>query len=208
MTKDIRFEGQLFRGRKIVAEEEMLRLILKVPEAIVTWGWRSKEQQAEMVKKGTSKTMDSNHRRGVAFDIWNWQQVEKKMKALGFVNDLKPWDPGHFTPGGEEAARKKYKIIDSLPKDLQEYKEKPVAIPPVTSTKPEEKLPSPTPESKEPPKVEPATPVSTPEPPITVPPISQEPEIGEGKEVVPSQKNIIQLIIFLCKELYHLIRNR
>lgn len=126
MTKDVSYKGQLFRGRKIIGTEETLALIYPlIGKAIFVWGWRSKEQQDEMVKKGSSKTMDSNHCRGVAYDIWNWQECEAEMRKLGFINDLKPWDPGHFPFGGEDKARKNYPIILSLPKKLEEYKPSP-----------------------------------------------------------------------------------
>lgn len=121
-TKDIKYEGKLFRGRKIIGTEETLKIIYPlIDKAIFTWGWRSKKEQEEMVKKGVSKTLDSNHRRGVAYDIWNWKECEKEMRKLGFINDLS-WDPGHFPFGGENKARKNYKIIDELPKKLEEYK--------------------------------------------------------------------------------------
>ena len=123
VTKDITYKGQLFKSRKIIAEEKMLALIFPLIEkAIFTHGWRSEAEQREYVNKGTSKTMDSNHRRGVCFDIWNWQECEDDMKKLGFINDLKPWDPGHFPFGGEEKARVNYVIINKLPEPLEEYK--------------------------------------------------------------------------------------
>jgi len=121
-TSDITYNGRLFRGRKIIGTKETLALIYPLrKKAIFTHGWRSKEEQAEMVKKGVSKTLDSNHRRGVAYDIWNWKEMEGEMKKIGFINDLKPWDPGHFTPGGEAHARKTYPVLE-LTKNVDEYK--------------------------------------------------------------------------------------
>lgn len=123
-THDIKYKGQLYKGRRILGTEEMLAKIYPLrKKAIFTSGWRSKAEQAEMVKKGVSKTMDSNHRRGVAFDIWNWKEMEAEMKKIGFINDIS-WDKFHFTPGGEAKARSKYQIIDSLPDKLKEYKPK------------------------------------------------------------------------------------
>ncbi len=142
-TKNVTYKGKLYRGRKIIGTEDTLALIYPlIGKAIFTWGWRSKAEQAEMVKKGVSKTMDSNHRRGVAYDIYNWKEMEAKMNKLGFINDLKPWDPGHFPLGGEKKARKNFSLIDALPKKLEEYKPKkpesvfiPITIiPVVTST--------------------------------------------------------------------------
>lgn len=122
-TKDVTYKGKLFRGRKIIGTEKTLALIYPlIGKAIFTSGWRSKKEQEEILRKGASKTMDSNHRRGIAYDIWNWQEIEKEMKKLGFINDLKPWDPGHFPFGGENKARKNFPIIDSLPKNIEKYK--------------------------------------------------------------------------------------
>ena len=80
-TKSVTSKGQLFRGRKIIGTEETLALIYPlIGKAIFVSGWRSKTEQEAMVKKGASKTMDSNHRRGVAYDIWNWKEMEKDIK--------------------------------------------------------------------------------------------------------------------------------
>jgi hypothetical protein len=123
-TKDIKYKGQLFRGRKIIGTEETLALIYPLRDkAIFVSGWRSKTEQEVMVKKGASKTMDSNHRRGVAYDIWNWSEMEASMRKLGFINDIS-LDKNHFPLGGEAKARKNYKIIDFLPNKLEEYKPK------------------------------------------------------------------------------------
>jgi hypothetical protein len=133
-TGNITYKGQLFRGRKIIGTEETLALIYPLRnKAIFTSGWRSKAEQAEMVKKGASKTMDSNHLRGCAYDIWNWSEMEKEMRKLGFKNEIS-WDKGHFPLGGEDSARKNYKIISSLPKVLEEYKPKTVKNAPISST--------------------------------------------------------------------------
>ena len=122
ITKDVTYNGKLYRGRKIIGTDDTLALIYPlIGKAIFTSGWRSKAEQAEMVKKGVSKTMDSNHRRGVAYDIYNWKDMEVPMNKIGFINDLKPWDPGHFPIWGESKARKNFPIIDTLPTDIQEF---------------------------------------------------------------------------------------
>ncbi|WP_419209893.1 M15 family metallopeptidase [Providencia manganoxydans] len=64
--------------------EKMIRRALEISEAdfAVIEGLRSREQQAENVKKGVSKTMDSRHLTGNAVDIlpsamkagMNWNQ--------------------------------------------------------------------------------------------------------------------------------------
>lgn len=118
-TKDIKYNGQLYRGRKIIAHKDLLKLLLQVPEAIAYSGWRSLDEQKKLVAEGKSKTLNSNHRRGVAVDVINWKEVEPKMRKLGLINDIS-WDRNHFALGGESKATK-YPLIDVLPKVLDEH---------------------------------------------------------------------------------------
>lgn len=119
-TKDAKHNGLLYRCRKVIADEKLLEKLVKVPEAIVYSSWRSLAEQKELFKQGKSKTLYSNHRRGMAVDVINWKDVEKKMNKVGLINDIS-WDKNHFTLGGESKATK-YPIYDELPKDLKEYK--------------------------------------------------------------------------------------
>lgn len=117
-TKDIKYKGQLYKGRKIIAHKDLLKLLLQVPEAIAYSGWRSLAEQKKLVAEGKSKTLNSNHRRGVAVDVINWKEVEPKMRKLGLINDIS-WDKNHFALGGESKATK-YPLIDTVPKVLDE----------------------------------------------------------------------------------------
>lgn len=62
----------------------------------VTCSWRSATLQAQLVAQGASKTMWSNHRAGVAIDVYaDWDYINKLapiMKKYGLVNDLAYWN--------------------------------------------------------------------------------------------------------------------
>lgn len=114
------YNGLKYRSRKIVAHEDLLERLSKVPEAIVYSSWRSLAEQKELVKNGKSKTLASNHRRGTAVDCINWKEIEPKMRKVGLINDIS-WDRNHFALGGESQAAK-YPLVDSIPADIPEWK--------------------------------------------------------------------------------------
>lgn len=118
--KAMKFNGLLYRARDVIADELYLERLLKVPEAIVVSSWRSLAEQKLMVANGKSKTLNSNHRRGMACDIVNWKELEAKLRKVGLMNDIS-WDRNHFAYDSESKATR-FPLIDALPKKLEEYK--------------------------------------------------------------------------------------
>lgn len=102
---DKKFNGKLYKARKVVVDEKLLERLKKVPEAIVISSFRTLEEQKVMVAKGASKTLKSNHRRGMAVDCVNWESIQDKMRAVGLINDIS-WDKNHFAYDGEAKAAK------------------------------------------------------------------------------------------------------
>ena len=105
----IRYNNINYNQGRVFGREEALRALQRVPEAIVvprTGSFRSPSEQAELVAKGTSWTTNSNHRRGLAFDIQNFNEVRDKMLAQGFTHPAtqEGWnmDFFHFVYGGSE----------------------------------------------------------------------------------------------------------
>lgn len=96
-----------------------------------TGSWRSLALQKQLVAKGASKTLFSNHRRGTAADCaadWDYiKRIRPTMNKYGLVNDLAyikgsktsddqlpgyvAWDGCHFQLTSNSAASK-YPIID------------------------------------------------------------------------------------------------
>lgn len=115
---DRKFGGKLYKARKVVVDEKFLERLKKVPEAIVISSFRTLEEQKAMVAKGASKTLKSNHRRGMAIDCVNWEKIQDKMRAVGLINDIS-WDKNHFAYDGEAKAAKYplYNIDNSTPAD-------------------------------------------------------------------------------------------
>jgi len=111
--KSKRINGQLYRAREYMVHEHMAEMLSRVPEAFVISSWRSLKEQKAMVAKGASKTLQSNHMRGVAVDVANWSEVQDKMRSIGLFNDI-TWDRNHFTIGGERKAAQTYPIIPSV----------------------------------------------------------------------------------------------
>jgi len=105
-------KGLKYSGRWLFVHTDMAERLVKVPEAIVYSHWRSLKEQQEMVQRGASKTLLSNHRRGVAVDLINWEEMQDKMRAVGLINDI-PWDRNHYTIGGESRATL-YPLLDSI----------------------------------------------------------------------------------------------
>lgn len=136
-------------GRKIVALPVLLEALTKAHEELVaqkigykdklgfvlseetTGGWRSLALQKQLVAKGASKTLYSNHRRGSAIDCaadWDYiKRIRPTMNKYGLVNDLAyikgsqtdddpipggvPWDGGHWNLGSNSHAQS-FPIID------------------------------------------------------------------------------------------------
>lgn len=124
-------------GRKIIALPVVLEALTKVHTELVaqgigykdklgfmlsdeiTGGWRSLALQTQIVNRGASKTLMSNHRRGSAVDCaadWDYiGRIKATMNKYGLFNDLAfaskdwkhiddskdaqtpiPWDGGHW----------------------------------------------------------------------------------------------------------------
>lgn len=136
-------------GRKIVALPCFLEALTKAHEELVakgigyketlgfvlsdevTGGWRSLALQKQLVAKGASKTLYSNHRRGSAVDCaadWAYiKAIRPTMNKYGLVNDLAyikgnqtdddpipggvAWDGGHWNYKSNAEAMK-FPIID------------------------------------------------------------------------------------------------
>jgi len=119
-----KYNNLTYRARDIVLDEKMIEIVLKVPEAIVVSSWRSLEEQKAMVAKGASQTLESNHRRGMAVDIVNWNELDKELEKAGLVNDIS-WDRNHYTQEGEHHTAVKYPLINTFEKsDANQYKGK------------------------------------------------------------------------------------
>ena len=105
----IEYNGVKYAQGRVYGREDALRALAKVPEAIVvpkTGSFRSPKEQEDLVQQGTSWTTNSNHRRGLAFDIQNFKEVRDKMIANGFTHPAtqEGWnmDFFHFVYGGSE----------------------------------------------------------------------------------------------------------
>lgn len=145
-------------GQKIVALPVYLEALTKAHAELVALGigygrqkgfvlssettgsWRSLVLQKQLVAKGASKTLYSNHRRGTAVDCaadWDYiKRIAPTMKKHGLINDLayingnqtsslplpgyKAWDGGHFNLKSNAEASK-YPIIDVAPTILKEF---------------------------------------------------------------------------------------
>ena len=105
----IEYNGNKYAQGRVYGREDALRALAKVPEAIViprTGSFRSPQEQQALIQQGTSWTTNSNHRRGLAFDIQNFNEVRDKMIANGFTHPAtqEGWnmDFFHFVYGGSE----------------------------------------------------------------------------------------------------------
>lgn len=145
-------------GSKIIALPVYLEALVKAHEELVSLGighgnlkgfvlagettgsWRSLVLQKQLVAKGASKTLFSNHRRGTAVDCAaDWDYIGKiapTMKKYGLVNDLAyikgsqtssqklpgytAWDGRHFNLKSNTEAMK-YPIIDVAPTILKQF---------------------------------------------------------------------------------------
>lgn len=148
----------IINGRKIIARRFYLEALIKAHNDILVAGitlndklgfhlsdetsgsWRSEAYQRQLVEKGASKTMYSNHRRGTAIDCAaDWAYIKKirpHMNRHGLFNDLAyikgaqtdddqfpgsvPWDGGHWNWKSNVEAQK-YDIINKLPITLNQF---------------------------------------------------------------------------------------
>lgn len=149
----------IINGRKIIARRFFLEALTKAHEELVRLGigfgdklgfvlsdetsgsWRSESYQRQLVERGSSKTMYSNHRRGTAVDCaadWPYiKRIRPTMNKYGLVNDLAylskdgrvdddqlpgyfPWDGGHYQWKSNTEAQK-YDIINKLPVTLNQF---------------------------------------------------------------------------------------
>lgn len=111
-----------------------------VPADETTCSWRSLIKQKQLVASGASKTLESNHRRGLAVDcVADWGYINKiapVMRKYHLINDLAylngaltsadplpgyvAWDGGHWNYGSNKIAQG-YPLIDVLPPILKEF---------------------------------------------------------------------------------------
>lgn len=149
----------IINGRKITARRFFLEALTKAHEELVSLGigfgdkpgfllsdetsgsWRSEAYQRQLVERGASKTMYSNHRRGTAVDCaadWAYiKRIRPTMNKHGLFNDLAylskggrvdddqlpgyyPWDGGHWN-WKSNAEAQKYDIINKLPVILNQF---------------------------------------------------------------------------------------
>lgn len=104
--------GLKYSGRWLYVHRDLADKLVNVPEAIVYSSWRSPEEQYRLYREGKTQTLKSNHRRGTAVDVINWQEVQGKMRANNLINDI-DWDQNHFALGGEREATK-YAIVNRI----------------------------------------------------------------------------------------------
>lgn len=104
-----------------------------VPAPETTASWRSLAVQQQLVNRGASQTLQSNHRRAVAVDFYaDWDYLDRikaTMNKYGFFNDLAyiknskgqwvKWDGGHWNWISNSHAWN-YQLIDTLPALIKE----------------------------------------------------------------------------------------
>ena len=80
--------------------------------------------QEQLLAKGLTRTLASNHRRGTAVDVFPDLDYVKKiipiMKKHNLVNDLGAWDQVHFNWSSNSTAMS-YPIFNELPLLLKEF---------------------------------------------------------------------------------------
>ncbi len=132
----------ILNKRKIIAKSFILEALLKVHRDLTmaqiginktvgfvlseetTGSWRSLKLQQQLFEKGVTKTLYSNHRRGTAVDTFPDEEYIKKiipfMNKYGLVNDLAPWDKGHFN-WKSNAIAMSFSLFNELPLLLKEF---------------------------------------------------------------------------------------
>ena len=138
--QDLKFT--IINGRKIIARAFYLEALLKAHEELVaanigvaghlgfvlgaeeTSSWRSLALQTQLIAKGLSKTLYSNHRRGVGVDCYPDMIYVERIKPImvkhGLVNDLGDWDRVHFN-WISNLHSWSYAIVNELPGFLNEF---------------------------------------------------------------------------------------
>ncbi len=144
---DLDFQSTVINGRRLVARRFFLEALSKAHAEIVSAGigiaghlgfvpsneetgsWRSLATQTQLVAKGASKTLWSNHRRGVAVDCaWSGDAQTRKylldiapfMNKHGLFNDLAPWDAVHWQ-WKSNAASNSFPIANELPGIIPQF---------------------------------------------------------------------------------------
>jgi len=142
MKDPLRLEYAVINGRKIIARRFFLEALLNAHREIEAAGigvaghlgfvlsgeetgsWRSETTQKQLLARGASKTMASNHRRGVAVDCFPdrayIEKIRPFMNKYKLVNDLAPWDAVHWQYVSN-AHCWSYEIINELPGFLNEF---------------------------------------------------------------------------------------
>lgn len=138
---DQEFQSAVISGRRVVARRFFLDALVRadadirasgigiaghlgfVPSNEENGSWRSLSAQTQLVAKGASKTLWSNHRRGVAVDCaWSGDEATRAyleriapiMNRYGLVNDLAPWDAVHWQ-WKSNAVSQSFPIANELP---------------------------------------------------------------------------------------------
>lgn len=139
---DLELQFSMINGKKIIARRFFLKTLNDAHNELIkagigyrnklgfvlssdiTGSWRSLTQQKQLVEKGASKTLASNHRRGSAVDCipdWDYiHEIEPIMRKYGLDNDLRPWDGGHFNWKSNKEAQA-FQIINELPGFIKEF---------------------------------------------------------------------------------------
>jgi hypothetical protein len=161
MENSQEFQQVTINGTRLVARRFFLEALVKAHEELVklkigangklgfipgperTASWRSEKLQRQILNSGASKTMLSNHRRGVAVDCFaNWayiKAIKSTMNKYGLVNDLAyvskdwkqmddsldketpiPWDGGHWNFKSNRDCYA-YPMVDSLPNLIKDF---------------------------------------------------------------------------------------
>ncbi len=132
----------VINNRKIIALPFVLEAFIKAHEELVSLGigvagikgfvssevvtasWRPLILQQQLVAKGASKTLSSNHRRGTAVDCFPddayIEAIKPTMNKHGLFNDLAPWDKDHFQ-WQSNAIAMTFPIFNELPFILNEF---------------------------------------------------------------------------------------
>jgi len=129
-------------GREIIARRFYLEALWKAHEELIREGigvqgktgfvlggvktssWRTLAMQQLLKAQGLSKTLWSNHRRGVAVDCYPdleyVNQIQPIMAKHGLVNDLGAWDRVHFNWQSNKHSWT-YDFIDELPLTIKDF---------------------------------------------------------------------------------------
>lgn len=115
------YKGQKYSARWIFLRKEVIDLVHDIPGLIIYESYRTRSEQQKMVDTGRSRTLQSNHRRGVAIDVINWKEMQPILRSRGMINDIS-WDRNHYTLGGERKAARSFPILNIIRSQVREYK--------------------------------------------------------------------------------------